>query len=344
MKTLRRGRRLTAVLLILTLIFAVSLGNTALAANQLINHESTVTIIETDEGLRYTFDGEDNNLFENFAGVMPGDKLSQTITVRADDGNRESYRVYLYARVCGYVPDTLPGETEPVETEPAETEPVATEPGEPAETEPVETEPVETEPVVNEHPGVIATPGFLDQLTITVTQGEKELGGVDIGTGTGAEGVPLGEFGPGQSTELNVDLLVDINMGNEFQYASAYIDWVFYAEPIPDSPILPPDTPPTPSGDPTPTPPDEDIDDDDVPTTDQPDEDLPDEDIDDGDVPLDDLPDDPTDEEIEDGGVPMGDMPETGDSSPLLLWMALTVLSGAGIVVLLLWDRRKARR
>ncbi|MEA4954430.1 MAG: LPXTG cell wall anchor domain-containing protein, partial [Pseudoflavonifractor sp.] len=41
------------------------------------------------------------DLFDNFKNVMPGDHLTQTIRVQAAAGNDSSYKIYLYARVCG---------------------------------------------------------------------------------------------------------------------------------------------------------------------------------------------------------------------------------------------------
>ena len=58
----------------------------------------------------------------------------------------------------------------------------------------------------------------------------------------------------------------------------------------------------------------------------------PDEDIDDGNPPQGELPEESEepDEDIDDGEPPMGDAPQTGDN--LGVWLAVTAVSGAGLV------------
>lgn len=296
------GRRLGAVLL--ALVFCGSILGAASAAPG--GGDSQVTLVETRSGASFTLSGDGDNLFQNFEGVLPGDTLSQTITVAADRGNDHSFYIYLYAREC-----TTVGDAE--------------------------------HPAASGASSVVSAADFLDYLNITVDAAGKDLGdGTHLGTGTGKSGVLLGTFAAGDSLALNVDLKVDLQMGNDFQKAAAYIDWVFYAEQVPDP-------------DPEPGPDDDDDDDDDprptptptpTPTVNIPDEPVPqgpseeDVDIEDHpDVPQSDLP--PTEEEIVDEGVPMGDMPQTGDDSGLYLWMALAAVSGCGLVYLLVTGRRK---
>lgn len=176
-----------------------------------------------------------------------------------------------------------------------------------------------------DHPG-ISTPGFLEYLTLNVTQeGKTEaLGGKEFGTvsGDAVTGVLLGRFGANQSTTLTVDLGVDINMGNDFQNAAAYIDWVFYAQQVDNG-----------GGGGNPPDPPEEIPDEPTPGGDNPGEEIPDEPTPGGDGP--------GEEDIEEGGVPTGDMPNTGDDTPVLLWAGLMAASGCGILVLLLTGRKK---
>lgn len=295
------GRRLGAVLL--ALVFCGSILGAASAAPG--GGDSQVTLVETRSGASFTLSGDGNDLFQNFKGVLPGDTLSQTITVAADRGNDHSFYIYLYAREC-----TTVGDAE--------------------------------HPAASGASSVVSAADFLDYLNITVDAAGKDLGdGTHLGAGTGKSGVLLGTFDAGESLALTVDLKVDLQMGNDFQKAAAYIDWVFYAEQVPDP-------------DPGPGPDDDDDDDDDprptptptpTPTVNIPDEPVPqgpseeDVDIEDPDVPQSDLP--PTEEEIVDEGVPMGDMPQTGDDSGLYLWMALAAVSGCGLVYLLVTGRRK---
>lgn len=196
-----------------------------------------------------------------------------------------------------------------------------------------------------DHPAVIQpAEDFLDYLTIEVFRDGELLGdGANMGEGTGLSGVRLGNFEPGDSLDLDIKLTVDIGMGNEFQNAAAYIDWVFFAQQTnPDSEDGYETPRPSPSGSGGGETPPVDITDEPVPEgpgqTPPPagDEDL---DIPEDDVPMGDQP--PTEEEIVEEGVPMGDMPQTGDDTGLYLWMALAAVSGCGLVYLLVTGRRK---
>ena len=82
---------------------------------------------------------------------------------------------------------------------------------------------------------------------------------------------------------------------------------------------------------------DTEIKDDDVPKTDLPEQpvEIPDED-----TPKTDLPQAPVD--VPDEDTPKADVPKTGDAA--LLWLALSGLSGAGLAVLTLSDRRKKNK
>ena len=292
MKNKKVSRVLTALL---AAVCVVSMANGTLAA-QTLALDSGVTLSEVNGRAQFAINGgAQKDLFLDFKGVMPGDTITQTINVNAAQANGQSYRIYLYAREC----------------EAAEV------------------------PEGGSHVKRESTPGFLDNLTIRVSRkaaagetGDTSLGGVNIGTGTGTSGVLLGTFTPGMSRELNVELQVDINMGNEFANAAAYIDWVFYADTIESGGGDDGGTPPTPPGT---TPPGTD-----------PDPVDPTIDIGDDDVPLADVP--PTEEEIIDEGVPMEGMPpQTGDTSSLIFWLGLALVSGGGMIVLIA-SGRKAKK
>lgn len=292
MKKFSMGKRLTAVLL--GLAFCVSVMGAAMAAPGDPDGK-TITLVEQNGGAAFTFSG-DNDLFDDFKGVLPGDSLDQTITVAASGRNDYPYEIYLYARVC----DRAGQDGHPAVIQPAE--------------------------------------GFLDHLTIEVSQNGSVLGdGANLGDGTGKSGVLLGEFHPGESLDLDVKLTVDIQMGNEFQNAAAYIDWVFFAEQTgtEDGYETPRPSPSDGGGESTPP-----VDITDPPVPEGPGETTPPEvDIEDPDVPEGGNP--PTEEEIVDDGVPMGDMPQTGDETGLFLWLALAALSGCGLIFLLVTGRKK---
>lgn len=294
MKNKKVSRVLTALL---AAVCVVSMANGALAA-QTLALDSGVTLSEVNGRAQFAINGgAQNDLFLDFKDVMPGDVLSQTINVSAAPTNGQPYRIYLYARECVNA-ETPEGDT---------------------------------------HAKQISTPGFLDELTIRVSRkaaagetADTSIGTVDIGEGTGTQGVLLGTFTPGTSMELNVDLVVELTMGNEFANAAAYIDWVFYADTIEggggDSGDGGGDgTDPTP-----PTPPTEDITDPDVP--------LDEMNIPDPEVPLEEPP---TEEEIEDEGVPLEGMPpQTGDTNAMFLWLGLAVVSGGAMAALIVTGRK----
>ena len=71
------------------------------------------------------------------------------------------------------------------------------------------------------------TSEILDAVTVTDSQGNV----LDLrAAGPAEEGVYLGRFSRGDSMKLTVSLSLPIGMGNEYQDAEAYIDWIFYAK------------------------------------------------------------------------------------------------------------------
>ena len=318
MKTKKISRVLTAFLV---LALAVSLTNGALAVRGTLAVQSGVTLSETNGSPRFSIATNDGttNLFQDEAGdfrnLMPGDtRVSKTISVRAAALNRSSYRIFLYARECEETADGLH---------------------------------------VKSEDGKTNDQGMLDFLTVRVYQvegGNRRLisDGLTMGSNPGAigqnpseaanaqlgataAGALLGTFAPGHEVELQVELSVDIEAGNEFADKAAYIDWVFYADTLADLPDRP--TPPGGGGGGggggTPTPP---------PAP------APDVEIEDPAVPLAETPP-PTEEEIEDEGVPLTGMPpETGDTAMMMVWLGLAVLSGGGMIVLMTTGRRSKEK
>ena len=71
------------------------------------------------------------------------------------------------------------------------------------------------------------TSEILDAVTVTDSQGNV----LDLkAAGPAEEGVYLGRFSSGDSMKLTVSVSLPIGMGNEYQDAEAYIDWIFYAK------------------------------------------------------------------------------------------------------------------
>ena len=87
MKNKKVSRVLTALL---AAVCVVSMANGALAA-QTLALDSGVTLSESGGQARFAINGGDqNDLFLDFKGVMPGDTLRQTIRVNAAPTNSQN--------------------------------------------------------------------------------------------------------------------------------------------------------------------------------------------------------------------------------------------------------------
>ena len=76
---------------------------------------------------------------------------------------------------------------------------------------------------------------FLNQLSMTVHNGGTQIYQASPDELDGlAENVLLGEFRPGESTELTVELEVPIEMDNTYANRIGEVDWVFVVEEIND--------------------------------------------------------------------------------------------------------------
>ena len=75
--------------------------------------------------------------------------------------------------------------------------------------------------------------GFLQQLSMTVKQGDKTLFDASPAELDGlAENVLLGQFAPNTGTELVVNLKVPITLGNEYARLTGVVDWIFTVEEV----------------------------------------------------------------------------------------------------------------
>lgn len=176
---MRRKKKEIAAIFLAGLIAAAA-ALTAFGADSEVTYEGGAE--------KFVFVPGDGNLFPNFNGVMPGDSLSQKITVRNTVNASGGVNLYLRAE----------GTEETAE-------------------------------------------GFLEQMTLTVRQGDRLLS-EDTGGRSGGltENVLLGHFSGKGEVELEVTLHVPIEMDNRFQDAEGKLNWVFTAEEL-DSQIVPPD-------------------------------------------------------------------------------------------------------
>lgn len=177
----------------LALVLVLLLGMSATAfAESKVTYEGGAEKFVFLPGSEYS----ETDLFENFKGVMPGDVITQEITVQNNYTKAEKVNIYLRAVVHD-------------------------EQGNPLSEEVARTE------------DLVSMQDFLSQLTMTVKQGDKVLFSASPDELDGLkENVLLGTF-PGKSyTKLVVELSVPIELGNEYANRVGEVDWVFTAEEV----------------------------------------------------------------------------------------------------------------
>ena len=77
------------------------------------------------------------------------------------------------------------------------------------------------------------TQGFLQQLSMTVKQGDKTLFDASPDKLDGLEeNVLLGQFAPNQHTDLMVTLKVPLELSNDYANLTGVVDWVFTVEEV----------------------------------------------------------------------------------------------------------------
>lgn len=191
---------LTAVILVL------SLGAAALAEGASVSYEGGAEQFVFLPGSDYT----DTDLFDGFKGVMPGDTVTQKITVTNRLSGSDTVKLYLRAQAHGALAGNPLSES------------------------------------VAAQESVVSMTDFLSQLSMTVKQGDRviyqaspdELDGL-------AQNVLLGNFASGESVELTVELKVPAELDNKYAERIGEVDWVFVAEQIPAATTAKPDQPKT---------------------------------------------------------------------------------------------------
>ena len=177
--------------LALALLLLLGMGATAFAESK-VTYEGGAEKFVFLPGSEYS----ETDLFENFKGVMPGDVITQEITVQNNYTKAEKVKIYLRAVVHD-------------------------EQGNPLSEEVARTE------------DLVSMQDFLSQLSMTVKQGDKVLFSASPDELDGLkENVLLGTF-PGRSkTILTVELSVPFELGNEYANRVGEVDWVFTAEEV----------------------------------------------------------------------------------------------------------------
>ena len=159
----------------LALLLITALCGTALAAAS-VNYVNEAEKFVFLPGSQHS----DTDLFENFKNCVPGDVLSQQITVRNQTGKQ--VRIYMKA-----------------------------------------------EPIAEEDRA------FLEQLHMTVTSEDGVIfEAAPSETAQLTEYVLLGTFRYQGTTNLNVQLTIPKEMGNQYMGAIGTVPWTFMAEELPD--------------------------------------------------------------------------------------------------------------
>ena len=195
---------LLSISLLILLFFSYSAMSFAAATVTFADNK----LLVFNPGSAYT----SSDLFENFKGVMPGDKLTEEITI--ENKNKDFYYIKVYLRAI--VHDEVGNPLSQSVTASGET--------------------------------VVSMQDFLAQLSMQVKKGTDlifdaspdELDGL-------AANVLLGRLRRGESLKLDVVLTVPIDLGNEYANRVGEVDWVFTVEgfndPVPTDTTEPTEPP-----------------------------------------------------------------------------------------------------
>ena len=185
--------------LLMALVMILSLATTVFASSSIITYTGKDKIIEIAPGTAYT----DTDLFVDFKGVMPGDKRTESITIKND------------YKGCDYVKVSIRGLLHDAAGNPVS---------------PKVLEELKADDRKGELTEIEYMHKFLDQLTLTVKKGTDLIytghpSTLEKGFEDGKD-VYLGSLDKGKSMTLDVTLEVPIEMGNEFADRIGEVDWV----------------------------------------------------------------------------------------------------------------------
>ncbi|MBR2403782.1 MAG: sortase B protein-sorting domain-containing protein [Lachnospiraceae bacterium] len=205
--------------LILSIVLMLFAAIPAFAADSNVTYAGEADKFIFSPGTGYS----PTDLFDNFKNVMPGDKVTESITITNKASDCDYVKVYLRAIAHDEEGNPL---TYDEAFEAADGKDQAGVTGQRDET-------------------VVTMADFLAQLSMKVYQGEKvlfeaspdELGGL-------SENVFLGELRQGETTTLTVELAVPIELGNEYASRVGEVDWVFTVETFDDPEEEPEDSQP----------------------------------------------------------------------------------------------------
>ena len=194
------------VTLLMALVLVLGLATTVFAADSTISYKGHVNnkgVFEVAPGTAYT----NTDLFVDCKGVMPGDKISETVTIK------NGYTG------CDYIKVSIRGLLHDASGNPISPKVLAELKADDRKGELTEIEYMHK---------------FLDQLTLTVKHGNDLIytghpSTLEKGFEDG-KNVYLGSLNQGKSMKLDVTLEVPIEMGNEFADRIGEVDWVLVVE------------------------------------------------------------------------------------------------------------------
>lgn len=183
--------------LLVAVVLVLGLAVPVFAADSTITYTGKDKIFEFEPGSVYTA----TDLFDNFKGVMPGDKRTETITIKNAYMNCD----YIKISIRGLLHDAAGNPISPKVLEELKAD------GRKGELTEIE-----------------YMHKFLDQLTLTVKQGNTLIySGHPSSLDAGLKDTKyLGSLNKGKSMTLDVTLEVPIEMGDEFEDRIGEVDWV----------------------------------------------------------------------------------------------------------------------
>ena len=177
--------------------------------------DSTITFHGEDEGFSFQPGSEytQTDLFDGFKNIMPGDKVTETITVSNKAADCDYINLYMRAQAHDEDGNPL---TYSEAFEAADGKDQAGVDGQRDET-------------------AATMADFLAQLSMKIYNGKELIFEAPASELEGlSKNVPLGTFRHGESTTLTVELAVPIELGNEYAARVGEVDWVFTVEALDD--------------------------------------------------------------------------------------------------------------
>lgn len=177
--------------LVLSLMLIFSLASTAFAASSTVTFEGKKEKFTFAPGSTYS----KTDLFQNFKGVMPGDKLEETIVVRNRATEFKSVKIYMRAETHDNTDNIM----------------------------------VSSDPTYKKD--AVEMKDFLSQLHMKVYNGSTLLFDASPDELDGlAKNVLLGTVAKNGKLTLTVELEVPIELGNEYANRVGEVDWIFTVE------------------------------------------------------------------------------------------------------------------